>query len=169
MSGETNETTPWIHGGLVIAREVLDAVHADALREYPNESCGFLFGPASDPSLITRAQREQNEADRYHALDPERFPRTAKMYFKINELRASRALDAGKAAGEPLKVIYHSHCDAGAYFSGEDTATFSDQGVLTWPCAFLVTSVVAGELRETRLWIHVKGEDRFEESTFEIR
>ncbi len=90
------------------------------------------------------------------------------MYFKINELRAARAFEAGAKAGRPIKVIYHSHCDAGAYFSAEDAATFSSEGQLMWPCAFIVVSVVDGEVRDRRLWVHREGSDAFDESTLEL-
>ena len=86
-----------------------------------------------------------------------------------HELRAARAFEAGHASGEPIKVIYHSHCDAGAYFSKEDAATFAAEGQLMWPCAFIVVSVLEGKLGETKLWVHTPGTDDFEESTLEVR
>lgn len=165
MSGEGH---PWIRGELRIARAVLDAIEAHAREGYPSESCGFVSGPADDPALLDAAVREVNEADKYHALDPERFPRTSRTYFKINELRAARAFEAGEREGRPIKVIYHSHCDAGAYFSAEDAATFASQGQLMWPCAFLVVSVVEGEVRDRKLWVHAEGTDGFVESTLRV-
>ena len=74
------------------------------------------------------------------------------MYFKINELRASRAFDEGAAQSLPIKVIYHSHCNAGAYFSEEDAATFAQDGTLMWPCQFLVVSVENAEVKDHKLW-----------------
>ncbi len=164
MSGER----PWIRGDLVIRRAVLDAVEAHAKEAYPSESCGFMSGPAAEPRLLDGATRADNLADKYHALDPETFPRTSRTYFKIDELKASRAFDGGEADGRPIKVIYHSHCDAGAYFSAEDAATFASDGVLMWPCAFLVVSVVEGEVRDRKLWAHVAGTNDFTEARFAI-
>jgi proteasome lid subunit RPN8/RPN11 len=103
------------------------------------------------------------------ASDPERFPRTSRTYFKIHELRAAKAFDRGRASGRPIKVIYHSHCDAGAYFSPEDAATFASGGTLMWPCAFLVVSVVEGVAAGHRLWVHTPGTDAFHEAVLEIR
>lgn len=165
MSGERRTATPWITGDLAITRQALEAVYAHARAEYPRECCGFLAGPASDPPRLDEAIPEVNEADRYHRLDPRRFPRTSHTYFKIHELRAARAFERGQAQGRPIKVIYHSHCDAGAYFSAEDAATFAAHGTLTWPCAFLVVSVLAGEPRAHQLWVHVPGTDEFRAST----
>ena len=165
MSGEL---PAWTRGRLRIPRGVLASIEAHALECYPSESCGFVVGPGYDVALIDEARRETNEADKYHALDPERFPRTSRTYFKINELRAARAFDEGDRSGRPIKVIYHSHCDAGAYFSAEDAATFASGNQLMWPCAFLVVSVVEGEVRDRKLWVHKPGSDEFVESTLEV-
>lgn len=166
MSGD--DPTPWIRGKLRITRDVLADIEAHALECYPSESCGLVSGPASDPPLLDGSTREVNEADKFHRLDPERFPRTSRTYFKINELRAVRAFEAGEKAGRPIKVIYHSHCDAGAYFSQEDAATFAIDRALMWPCAFLVVSLVAGVVKERRLWVHVPGTNEFAESELEL-
>lgn len=165
MSGEL----PWIEGDLVITREVLAELEAHALSTYPNECCGFVSGPAQEPRLLDEAQRAENEADKYHRLDPVTFPRTARTYFKINELRAAKAFDAGAREGRPIKVIYHSHCDAGAYFSQEDAATFASDKQLMWPCAFIVVSVQSGVIAEKKLWVHVPGTDDFRESSLTVR
>lgn len=163
MSGEK----PWIEGELAIRREVLDAIYAHAKEAYPSECCGFVAGPAGERALLDESFREENEADKYHRLDPERFPRTSSTYFKIHELRAARAFERGEASGRPIKVIYHSHCDAGSYFSAEDAATFASHGELMWPCAFLVVSVIAGDPRAHQLWVHVPGTDGFRESAIQ--
>ncbi len=160
---------PWVEGDLVIDPAVLEAIEAHAREAYPSECCGFVFGPIEEASRLDAMQRETNEADKYHRLDPETFPRTSRTYFKINELRAARTFEEAAAAGRPLKVIYHSHCDAGPYFSDEDAATFAQEGMLMWPCAFLVVSVVEGEVRGRALWVHVPGTDRFREARLEVR
>ena len=166
MSGES---LPWISGDLEIERTVLDEIERHAVECYPSESCGFVFGPAAEPLLLDALQREENEADKYHKLDPVTFPRTSRMYFKINELRAARTFEHGQNDGRPVKVIYHSHCDAGAYFSDEDAATFANGGELMWPCAYPVVSVMNGTVAERRLWVHEPGTNGFRESTLTIR
>ena len=166
MSGDSRK---WIEGDLTIAQSLLGELHAHALECYPSECCGFVSGPAGDVPALTRAAREVNEADKFHKLDPETFPRTSRTYFKINELRAARAFETGEKSGEPIKVIYHSHCDAGAYFSKEDAATFASDNTLMWPCAFIVVSVMEGRVAETKLWVHVPGTNDFRESTLNVR
>jgi proteasome lid subunit RPN8/RPN11 len=167
MSGDAAK--PWIKGDLSIGEELLTELHKHALETYPSECCGFVSGPASDVPALTRAAREVNEADKYHKLDPITFPRTSTTYFKINELRAAKAFDQGEKSGEPIKVIYHSHCDAGAYFSKEDAATFASDNTLMWPCAFIVVSVMQGKIAETKLWVHVPGTNDFRESTLHVQ
>jgi proteasome lid subunit RPN8/RPN11 len=164
MSGEAS----WIAGDLQLPAAVLKQLHEHALECYPNECCGFVSGPAAEAKQLTKALREVNEADKFHKLDPVTFPRTARMYFKINELRAAKAFDQGAKTGEPIKVIYHSHCDAGAYFSAEDAATFASENTLMWPCAFIVVSVLEGRVADTKLWVHQPGTNEFRESTLHV-
>ena len=166
MSGETK---PWIAGDLVLEASVLADIEAHALACYPSECCGFVFGPASEPALLNGSAREENEADKYHRLDPETFPRTSTTYFKINELRAARAFEQGEKSGQPIKVIYHSHCDVGAYFSAEDAATFATDNTLMWPCAFIVVSVMDGKIADRKLWVHKPGTNDFVASSLTIR
>ncbi len=166
MSGD--DSLPWLRAPLSIRRDTLESIYAHAVAEYPGECCGFVYGPRSEPALLERAVREVNEADKYHARDPETFPRTSKEYFKINGLRAARAFEESASAAEPLKVVYHSHCEAGDYFSAEDAATFASGGELLWPCAFIVVSVIGGEVKGQRLWAHVPGTDGFAEQPLTI-
>ena len=164
MSGEV----PWIDLDLHISADVLRDIESHAVQQYPSESCGFILGPQDRAEQLDESRREVNEADKYHALDPACFPRTSETYFKINELRAARLFDAAVADGRPVKVIYHSHCDTGAYFSEEDAATFAIEGELMWPCAFLVISVRDGRVHERKLWAHVPGTGDFVERALHI-
>ena len=167
MSGSAGKAA-WIEGELQLSRALLEELHAHALETYPSECCGFVSGPAAQAQQLSKAQREANEADKFHKLDPVTFPRTSREYFKINELRAARAFEQAAKADEPIKVIYHSHCDAGAYFSAEDAATFAADGTLMWPCAFIVVSVQDGKVAQTKLWVHQPGTNDFRESTLQI-
>ena len=168
MSGE------WIRGPIRIRREVMEAIRAHAKECHPSECCGFASGPVADVGLVDAYERAVNEADRYHALDPERFPRTSREYFKINEMKAAKAFERGAAAGRPIKVIVHSHCDSGApgkrgdYFSKEDAATFASEGTLMWPCAFIVVAVDGGLWQSERVWVHRPGTDAFDEGVLDV-
>lgn len=159
---------PWVRAPLSIRRSVLEAMREHARRDYPSEACGFVVGPRSEPALLDESRPEANEADRYHARDPETFPRTSREYFKINGLRAQRALDESATSERPIKVLYHSHCDAGDYFSAEDAATFASDGELAWPVAFVVISVMSGVPVSQRLWVHREGTGEFEERALTV-
>lgn len=139
-------TKKWLLGDLVIPQDVLDDVDAHAREAYPGESCGLLSGPAGDPRAITSGRRMPNLADRYHQLDPETYPRTSKNAYVIDGMAMQRALDDGDAGGVPVKVIYHSHCDCGAYFSKEDQLVAAPEGEPLLPVVYLVTSVRAGDV-----------------------
>lgn len=139
-----SEQYPWLRGEVVVSRAVLDVVDAHARECYPDESCGFLLGPASEAARVDEAQKAANLANKYHAVDPETFPRTAREFYLIDARVIQRTFDAGEKGGRPVKVIYHSHCDCGAYFSKEDQAGAAPDGVLSYPVTYLVTSVREG-------------------------
>ena len=174
---------PWTRGGLRIARAVLSAVEADALRGYAadEEACGYLTGPAGDGLLCDGHVRMENVASKLHALDPERYFRTARTYFEFNGVKFQRAIDAASSEGRPVKVLYHSHLDAGAYFSPTDAAAMSmgkvpevEGGPIEmgdgppWPLAFLVTSVRGGAVDAHGLFIWDAASRSFVPSTFTV-
>lgn len=137
-------TRRWLMGDLVIPQDVLDDIEAHAREAYPAEACGLLSGPAGDPRAVTSGRRLPNLADRYHQLDPETYPRTSREAYVIDGMLMQRALQDGDAGGVPVKVVYHSHCDCGAYFSQEDQLAAAPDGEPVLPVAYLVTSVRRG-------------------------
>ncbi|MDI1476693.1 Mov34/MPN/PAD-1 family protein [Polyangium sp. y55x31] len=159
---------PWTRGHLTITRAALAVVEKDALRGYAadEEACGYLRGPASIALFCDEAVPMQNVANKLHAIDPERYFRTARTYFSFNEKKFDDAVRAAAQEGRPVKILYHSHLDAGAYFSPTDAAVMSmgeppahEGGEITmgpgpaWPLAFLVTSVRGGAIDEHRLFV----------------
>lgn len=159
---------PWTRGALRITRAALDAVAADARAAYARdeEACGYLRGPAGDALLCDEHVAMVNTANKLHALDPATYFRTGRTFFSFNEKKFDDAVSAASRDGRPVKVLYHSHLDAGAYFSPTDAAVMSmgeppaeEGGSIrmgpgpAWPLAFLVTSVRAGEVAEHRLFV----------------
>ncbi len=140
---------PWARDGVRVPRDVLARIEAHAVEAYAlgpdaegEEACGVIEGPADDPLLADRDERVPNLANRYHAMDPEGYPRTGRTYFLIDPLKFSRRVKAGEDTGRPLKVLYHSHLDCGAYFSETDAATALAGGEEpSYDLAFLVVSV----------------------------
>lgn len=139
---------PWARDGVHMPRDVLAKIEAHALEAYAlgpeaegEEACGVVDGPASD-LVADAAERIPNLANRYHQLDPEGYPRTGRTYFLIDPLKFSRRIEASEKAGRPVKVLYHSHLDCGAYFSPTDVDTALAGGSEpSYDLAFLVVSV----------------------------
>ena len=119
---------------------------AEVEARYPNEACGFVV---RDPDGSLRSVVAPNLQDRYHALDPASYPRTARTAYKLNERLIAKAEDAGAT----LVCIWHSHCDAGAYFSGEDVRCAAPGGVALYPgVAYLVLAVLGGTVRGVAMY-----------------
>ena len=147
---------PWALGDLLVRRDVLERVDEEAIRCYgkDEESCGFLTGPAAEPRLVDGIVPMVNRANALHRLDPEAYPRTGRTYFDIDSMKFDAALRRGEAEGRPVKILYHSHLDAGAYFSPTDAEVAKmGEDQPPWDLAYLVTSVVAGKVDGRRLFV----------------
>src|SRR5438093_1204645 len=86
----------------------------------------------------------RNIQDQLHAKDPQRHPRDARTAYFIDP---QDLLKIGRLEGDgfDIAVIYHSHVDAGAYFSPTDKQQALIGGEPTYPAAtYIVTSVVGG-------------------------
>jgi proteasome lid subunit RPN8/RPN11 len=163
---------PWAEGNLVITRAVLDRVFEEARAAYARdeESCGLLVGPASDPLAIDGAVPMENRANKLHKLDPETYPRTGRMYFDIDPMKFEREIKQREQAGAPVKVLYHSHLDVGAYFSDTDASAATMGGVEpAYDLAYLVTSVRAGEVDDHKLFVWDPTSRKFVESRLVLR
>ena len=105
---------------LHIPQELLRLCFERGAQGYPEEVCGVLSGPESDPLSVTAAHPIANVLNRLHAEDPERYPRTAKEGYVLDvdaHFKLERRLGREHQA---IRVIFHSHVDVGAYFSQED-------------------------------------------------
>ena len=117
MPADAGATVP--HASLpTLSAPVLAEIYTHARETYPEECCGFLIGPR-DSAGVDEVRRCVNEQNRYHALDPERFPRTARIAYYLGG-RDLRFLMQSLETLRPVKIIYHSHIDVGSYFSAED-------------------------------------------------
>jgi proteasome lid subunit RPN8/RPN11 len=162
---------PWALGNLRITRRVLDHVRDEARAAYSRdeESCGFLVGPADDSARVDGIVPMVNRANRLHELDPEQYPRTGRMYFDIDSMKFDGAMRRGDADGRPVKVLYHSHLDAGAYFSSTDAEVAKmGQDEPPWDIAYLVTSVRSGVVDDCKLFVWEPATRSFVESRLEV-
>jgi proteasome lid subunit RPN8/RPN11 len=165
------EKHPWAAGNLAIGRSVLNQVDEEARAAYARdeESCGFLIGPLAQPMRLDGIVPMVNRANLLHRLDPEQYPRTGRTYFDIDSMKFEAALARQSAAGRPVKVLYHSHLDAGAYFSPTDAEVAKmGQGEPPWDLAYLVTSVRAGEVEGRKLFVWEPPSQSFVESRLEV-
>ncbi len=158
---------PWVRGDLKILRSVLEQVFDEARRAYANdeESCGFLTGPLDDVARLDGIVPMVNRANKLHALDPEAYPRTGRMYFDIDSMKFEKAIKAGDESGRPVKVLYHSHLDVGAYFSPTDADVAKMGGdEPPFDLAYLVTSVQKGAVDDHKLFVWEPATKAFVES-----
>ena len=162
---------PWAAGNLVLTTSVLDKVNEEARLAYgrDEESCGFLVGPAASGRRVDGVVPMVNRANALHRLDPETYPRTGRTYFDIDSMKFEREIAKGEKEGRPVKVLYHSHLDVGAYFSPTDAEVAKmGQGEPPWDLAYLVTSVRAGEVDDRKLFVWDPPGRGFVESPFEV-
>lgn len=130
--------------GVVLSPELIAAVAAHAEATYPKEACGVILGRPGAPDLV-RVVPLENVQDHHHHADPVAFPRDGRDAFRIDERERIRVLDQAEGEGLVERVLFHSHCDAGAYFSPEDRAMAVQQGVELLPgVVHLVVSVRKG-------------------------
>ena len=127
---------------MILTPEELHTVRRVAVEEYPRESCGVVVVRGEERRLV-RCRNIQNEL---HAKEPARYPRDARAAYYIDPkdlLRIGRLEDEGFT----VAVIFHSHVDAGAYFSETDKRQALLGGEPTYPDAtYVVVSVVTGRV-----------------------
>ena len=127
---------------MILTAKELEAVQRQAVEEYPRESCGVVVTRGS----VRRLLRCRNVQDELHARDPVRHPRDARAAYYIDpqDLLLMGRLES---EGFAVAVIYHSHVDAGAYFSPTDRQQAMLGGEPMYPKAtYVVTSVVGGRV-----------------------
>jgi proteasome lid subunit RPN8/RPN11 len=123
---------------------------------YPNEGCGVFL---QQPDGRITARPMANVADKYHARDPQRFPRTARTAYLFDP-REQMEVFEGAAK---VVCVFHSHADVGAYFSQEDqTLALMDGQPLLPGVGYLVLSV-RGRTDDLKLFVWKDG--RFDESS----
>jgi proteasome lid subunit RPN8/RPN11 len=127
---------------VILTPEETERIHAQAVAEYPAESCGVLLTRGTERRLMP-CRNVQNEL---HAREPQRHPRDARTAYYIDP---ADLLRIGRLEGEgfTVAVIYHSHIDAGAYFSETDRRNAMMGTEPAYPnTTYIVTSVVAGRV-----------------------
>lgn len=137
---------------MILSPEEWARVRAQAEAEYPAECCGVLLTRAgTEPQrLLVPCRNVQNEL---HAKDPQRHPRDARTAYFIDP-KDLLAIGRREGEGYNVDVIYHSHIDAGAYFSATDKQNALMDGVPFYPAAtYVVVSVMGGVVADQRAFV----------------
>ncbi len=137
---------------MILSAEEFSRIQVQAEAEYPAECCGVvLVRPTSaGERLLLPCRNIQNEL---HAKDPVRHPRDARTAYFIDP-KDLLAIGRREAQGYRVAVIYHSHIDAGAYFSETDKRNALMNDEPAYPEAvYVVVSVVERRLVDAGVFV----------------
>jgi proteasome lid subunit RPN8/RPN11 len=127
--------------------EVIGRIAALCEADPEREVCGFVVQRAGALEVVPI----ENVADRYHARDPARFPRTSRESYLMDPRAQLGLLERLDADGGAVVAVWHSHVEVGAYFSAKDRADAVVDGVQLVPGAeYLVLGVRGGRVTEVR-------------------
>lgn len=136
--------------------ELLDRLRSLCEADPEHEVCGFVVRRAGALEVVPIA----NVADRYHARDPERFPRTSRDSYLMDPRAQLRVHEELAASDGELVAVWHSHVEVGAYFSPKDRADAVVDGIQLLPGAeYLVLGVRRGRVDDVKRF-------RFQEGDF---
>jgi proteasome lid subunit RPN8/RPN11 len=137
---------------MIFTPEELAQIRAQAEAQYPAECCGVLLVRAAAPAdrVLLPCRNIQDEL---HAKDPERHPRDSRTAYFIDP-KDLLAIGRREGQGYSVAVIYHSHIDAGAYFSATDKRNALIDGEPAYPEAvYVVVSVVEGKVVDAQAFV----------------
>jgi proteasome lid subunit RPN8/RPN11 len=127
--------------------EVVGRIAALCEADPEREVCGFVVLRSGALEVVPI----ENVADRYHARDPARFPRTSRESYLMDPRAQLRVLEQLDADGGAVVAVWHSHVEVGAYFSAKDRADAVVDGVQQVPGAeYLVFGVRSGRVTEVK-------------------
>jgi proteasome lid subunit RPN8/RPN11 len=145
---------------VVVSARILNALCEHARETHPEECCGLLTGPAV--GAFEQVHRCRNEMTRLHRRDPKSHPRGGGTAFHMNEGDVLRVAEEAEARRWLVTGVYHSHADAGPYFSELDQE-YARQPGFPFPLAqHLVISVVDGLVGESAVFRRIEEAPGFE-------
>jgi proteasome lid subunit RPN8/RPN11 len=140
-----------IIGAVALTPAELAKVRDQAEREYPAECCGMVLVHAESGERLLVPCR--NVQDALHAKDPALYPRTSRTAYSVDQNQLLAILRR-EEEGYRIATIYHSHIDAGAYFSETDKeqALWDDQP--RYPdVVYVVVSVEGGRMVDAAAFV----------------
>lgn len=154
-----------------VSRTAYERMVERAEKDYPDETCGFLFAPADDTGsrvdlIVVPMENIQN---RLHEEDPESHPRDARRAYCFDPIEMQRVMDEHERAGEALCGVYHSHPDHESYFSDTDSAAAAPFGEPSYPgVTYPVFSVKDGKVADLKAYDWSDSEATYVEVPVEI-
>jgi proteasome lid subunit RPN8/RPN11 len=142
--------------------EIMTDMIAHARQAYPAEACGIISGTQDALTRLTRCRNVQDE-------DPLNGSNSSREGYTVALEDLVAVLREGRARGEEIRAIYHSHVDKGAYFSDEDKRVATWGGKPVWPGVdYIVVSVMLGKPKEANLFTWNEGRRDFEGARLEM-
>jgi proteasome lid subunit RPN8/RPN11 len=145
---------------VVISGRLLNEICTHALESHPEECCGLLTGRRA--GRFDEVHRCRNEMTRLHRQDPVTYPRGGQRAFHMNEFDYMRVQEEAEAAGARVTGVYHSHVEAGAYFSEDDQKSALQELYPFRKVDHLVISVVDRKAKEVAAFRWDAATGRFE-------
>lgn len=150
---KTNQATAFF-----ISDATRNEIARHAREAFPEECCGVVFTDGS----TDWTQRVQNIQNQLHALDPQTYPRDARIAYAMDPKELEALIDAAQKRGAKLKAFYHSHPNHDAYFSQEDKAFASPFGEPTFPgAAQIVVSIYRNAVKDMCVFLWSEEEKDF--------
>src|SRR6202521_125645 len=152
-----------------IRRASMDAIVAQAEREFPFECCGFIIG--DNDNAVEDVRPIANIQNAMHAKDPAAFPRDARTAFLMEPKEHLAVMNEVDRRKLTLRVVYHSHPDHDAYFSPTDRAQacLFDPGEPDYPdTAHIVMSIRRGKFVRAAAFVWDAARKEFVETTLDI-
>ena len=137
-----------------ISKDVLQRVYAHARRSHPEECVGLLIGPRDTCPVIDHARICENAQNLLHQRDPLTYPRDARTAYNLGP-RDLMFLYESFGSARPVKIVYHSHANVGAYFSEEDrrmAMVWFENGEPVYDLSYLVIDAQAERIAGAKLF-----------------
>lgn len=131
---------------LAVPARVLAELHEHARETHPEECCGLILGRQAGE--LERVVRCRNEMTRLHRLAPDEYPRDGREAFHMNEADVLAAQQLADREGLLVTGVYHSHADAGPYFSTLDQEFATQPGFPFPGVRHIVISLLEGLVKE---------------------
>lgn len=114
---------------LALSEAAWEEISRHAVEAYPDECCGIILSDGKADSV----RRCTNIQDKLHALDPDTYPRSARIAYTMDPKEVDAIVSEACRAGAKIKAFYHSHPDHEAYFSEEDRTLAVPFGEPSYP------------------------------------